>query len=376
MTHTTLQPSDKETELSDLLLTPLNAWHRAQGAKMAPFAGWDMPIQYEGILAEHQHTRTHAALFDICHMGEFALRGPGAKQALARAVTHNLETLKPGRCRYGFLLNEAGCVLDDLIVYCLAEDDYMLVVNGACIASDFAALRERLPASLHFEDISAATAKLDLQGPKSIDALEGLLGRSFRELGYFAFTHTTFDGANLIVSRTGYTGELGYELYLPWDKAETLWTRLLENADVKPAGLGARDTLRLEVGLPLYGQDLDTTHTPAEAGYEGMLTNTVDYVGKGRDREVREMLVPLAIPGRRAARHGDAVALPDGTVVGVVTSGSFAPSVGHAVALAYVKKPHAEEDSFIIKAARVELEAKRAPLPFYAGGTARMKLQG
>jgi len=376
MTHTTLQPSDKETELSDLLLTPLNAWHRAQGAKMAPFAGWDMPIQYEGILAEHQHTRTHVALFDICHMGEFALRGPGAKQALARAVTHNLETLKPGRCRYGFLLNEAGCVLDDLIVYCLAEDDYMLVVNGACIASDFAALRERLPASLHFEDISAATAKLDLQGPKSIDALEGLLGRSFRELGYFAFTHTTFDGANLMVSRTGYTGELGYELYLPWDKAETLWTRLLENADVKPAGLGARDTLRLEVGLPLYGQDLDTTHTPAEAGYEGMLTNAADYVGKGRDREVREVLVPLAIPGRRAARHGDAVALPDGTVVGVVTSGSFAPSVGHAVALAYVKKPHAEEDSFIIKAARVELEAKRAPLPFYAGGTARMKLQG
>lgn len=361
--------------MSDLLLTPLNAWHRAHGAKMAPFAGWEMPIQYTGILAEHQHTREAATLFDICHMGEFTVRGPGARAALSRAVTHNLDTLKPGRCRYGFLLDDRGCILDDLIVYCMGEDDYMLVVNGACVASDFATLRERLPVGIEFVDVSNQTAKLDLQGPKSLDALEQLMGRPFRDLGYFAFTTTEFEGASLLVSRTGYTGELGYELYLPWDKAEALWTRLLQDPRVLPAGLGARDTLRLEVGLPLYGQDLDAFHTPAEAGYAAMLTNPADYAGKGADREIREVLVALTIPGRRAARHGDVVALPGGDAVGVVTSGSFAPSLGQAVALAYVAKDHAEAESFVIRAARTELPAQRATLPFYTGGTARMKLQ-
>ncbi|MBG3875545.1 glycine cleavage system aminomethyltransferase GcvT [Desulfovibrio oxamicus] len=375
MTAPTPNGDTKEHPLSDLLQTPLSAWHRAAGAKMAPFAGWDMPIQYPtGIIAEHVQTRESAALFDICHMGEFTLRGPGARDALSRAVSHNLETLKPGRCRYGFLLNEAGGILDDLIVYCIAEDDYMLVVNGACTESDFAALRSRLPESLPFEDISARTGKLDLQGPKSFDVLEAVLGESFRDLPYFGFRSVTFGGAPLLVSRTGYTGELGVELYLPWDKAEALWTALLADERVKPAGLGARDTLRLEVGLPLYGHDLDDTHTPAEAGYGGMLTNPADYVGKGADREVREPLVALSIPGRRSARHGDVVALPDGTVAGVVTSGSFCPSLGYAVALARVTAAHAETPTFVIKAAKVELEATRVALPFYTQGTARTKL--
>lgn len=360
--------------MSALFETPLTAWHKAHGAKMAPFAGWDMPIQYTGILAEHQQTREAAALFDICHMGEFTLRGPGAREALSRAVSHNLETLKPGRCRYGFLLNAEGGILDDLIVYCVGDDDYMLVVNGACCATDFATIAARLPEGLAFEDVSARTAKLDLQGPKALVALEAALGQSFQGLGYFAFTTITCDGAPLMVSRTGYTGELGYELYLPWDKAEALWTKLLADERVKPAGLGARDTLRLEVGLPLYGHDLDTEHTPAEAGYGMMLTNPADYVGKGKDREVRQALVGLVIPGRRSARHGDIVALPTGEEVGVVTSGSFAPSLGHAIALAHIAAAHADAPAFVVKAARVELEATRADMPFYKQGTARIKL--
>ena len=360
--------------METLHITPLNAWHKANGAKMVPFAGWEMPVQYSGILAEHQHCRTKACIFDICHMGEFSLKGPGAKDALAKAVTQNLETLAPGKCRYGFLLNAEGGILDDLIVYCVGGDEYMLVVNGACATSDFAAIASRLPQGLAFADISDATAKIDLQGPKSFDVLARLLPGDWTKLGYFSFVKTTFDGAEIIVSRTGYTGELGYEFYLPAGKAEALWLKLMADPDVLPAGLGARDTLRLEMGYPLYGQDLDTHHTPVEAGYQGMLTSTVDYVGKAKVFTVREKLIPLAIEGRRSARHYDKVCLPDGTEVGQVTSGSFSPTLGHSIALAYVKAEAAEAAEFVVKAARVELPAKRVDLPFFTGGTARKKL--
>ncbi|MFI3270768.1 MAG: glycine cleavage system aminomethyltransferase GcvT [Pseudomonadota bacterium] len=364
--------------MSDLFTTPLNAWHHAQGAKMAPFAGWDMPIQYKGILVEHQHTRTAAGLFDICHMGEFLLHGEGAKDSLATAVTHNLDTLKVGRCRYGFLLNEAGGILDDLIVYCLAEDSYMLVVNGACVETDFAAIKSRIAPTLHFEDVSAATAKLDLQGPLSIDVMEAFLGMSLRDLPYFAFktVTATINGVamDIMLSRTGYTGELGYELYLPWKHAEAVWLALLNDERVMAIGLGARDTLRLEVGLPLYGQDLDTEHTPVEAGYGSMITSTADFAGKAGLANIKQCLIALSIQGRRAARHGDAVALPSGDIIGVVTSGSIAPSLGHAIALAYVDAAHAELTDYEVRTARAVIPATRCAAPFYTAGTARTKL--
>lgn len=360
--------------MSTLLETPLASWHRSHAAKMGPFAGWDMPIQYEGILAEHSHTRNSASVFDICHMGEFRLQGQGAAKALARAVTHNLDTLKPGKCRYGFLLTEQGTVLDDLIVYRLEEDAFMLVVNGACAASDFATISSRLPADLKLIDISCSTAKIDLQGPLSVDVLEDLLKMSFRDLGYFSFRHVDFAGASMMVSRTGYTGELGYELYLPWDSALTLWEALLKDSRVKPAGLGARDTLRLESGLPLYGHEMDTEHTPAEAGMGKMLASTADYVGKAGAQNVRQVLMPLSIEGRRSARNGDVVALPDGTTVGLVTSGSFAPTLGYVVAFAWVDAAHAKAPAFVVRCARVELPATPASLPFYTEGTARKAL--
>jgi aminomethyltransferase len=360
--------------LDKLLVTPLNAWHKSHGAKMVPFAGWEMPVQYSGIIAEHQHCRTKACIFDICHMGEFSLKGTGAKDALARAVTQNLETLAPGKCRYGFLLNPEGGVMDDLIVYRIAEEEFMLVVNGACIDSDFATIKSRLPGSLSFEDISEKTAKIDLQGPKSFEVLARMLPGDWTKLGYFSFTKTVFEGADLIVSRTGYTGELGYEFYLPASKAQVLWEKLAADPEVIPAGLGARDTLRLEMGYPLYGQDLDTVHTPAEAGYVGMLASAADYVGKDKAFGVREKLVALSIEGRRSARHHDKVCLPDGREVGVVTSGSFSPTLGHSIALAFVKADAADSAQFVIKAAKVDLPAKKVDLPFYPGGTARTKL--
>lgn len=362
--------------MTGLLQTPLSAWHKANGAKMAPFAGWDMPIQYPGgIIAEHMHTRSKASVFDICHMGEFMLKGKGAADALAKAVTINLETLKPKRCRYGFLLNDQGGVMDDLIVYRLGEEEFMIVVNGACQASDFSAIASRLPLELSFEDVSPQTGKIDLQGPGALTALEQLIpGQPWRAMPYFGLERVTYDGVPLLVSRTGYTGELGYELYLPWDKVEQLWRACVALPGVAPAGLGARDTLRLEVGLPLYGQDLDTAHTPAEAGYGAMLSSPAPFVGKEKASQVRVALIGLSIPGRRSARHHDVVLLPDGTEAGVVTSASFAPSLGHAVALAYVDAKYAEAESFVVRAARTELPANRVALPFYTKGTARIKL--
>ena len=361
--------------MAELFETPLGAWHQAHGAKMAPFAGWNMPIQYAaGILAEHTHTRTAASVFDICHMGEFTLAGTGAAAALARAVTHNLDTLKPGRCRYGFLLNEHGGTLDDLIVYRKGEDDFMLVVNGACEASDFAALSARMPAGLRLENISAQTAKIDLQGPLAVAVLETLLKENFHDLGYFAFRASTFAAAPLLVSRTGYTGELGYELYLPWDNALSLWEALLADSRVQPAGLGARDTLRLEAGLPLYGHELDTEHTPAEAGMDKMLTSTAEFVGRAGAFTVRQRLLPLRIEGRRAARHGDVLTLPDGTEVGTVTSGSFAPTLGYVIAFGWVDAAHADKQEFVVRTARAGLPATVVPLPFYTKGTARIRL--
>lgn len=360
--------------MSALLKTPLNAWHHAQGAKMGPFAGWEMPIQYAGILAEHLHTRTAASVFDICHMGEFRITGQGAAAALARAVTHNVETLAVGRCCYGFLLNERGGILDDLIVYRQGEEDFMLVVNGACVATDFATVRARIPAPITVEDISSRTAKIDLQGPASLEVLEDLLKENFHDLRYFSFRESRFAGGALLVSRTGYTGELGYELYLEGDRALELWEALLRHRLVKPAGLGARDTLRLEAGLPLYGHELDCAHTPVEAGMERMLTSGAPYVGKTGAWRVEQVLLPLRIDGRRTGRGGDELLLPDGTVAGKVTSGSYAPSLGYCVAFAWVDRAYAATEQFVIRAARTSLSAERATLPFYTQGTARKKL--
>ncbi len=360
--------------MTALLKTPLSQWHQAHGAKMAEFAGYDMPIQYAGILAEHEHTRSAASVFDICHMGEFTISGKGAAEALSKAVTHNLETLKVGKCRYGFLLNEQANIIDDLIVYRMGDDEFMLVVNGACAEKDFAALKERMPAGVELKDISANVAKIDLQGPSSLQVLEAFFSKSFTHLGYFSFEEHAYGAYKILVSRTGYTGELGYELYLPWENALDLWEKLLQDERVKPAGLGARDTLRLEAGLPLYGHDLDDAHNPTEAGMGRMLTSTAAYVGHEHVGEIREQLVALRIEGRRAARHGDVLALSDGHEVGRVTSGSYAPSLGYVVALAWVDAKHANVKEFVVQAARASLQASVVELPFYTKGTARIKL--
>ncbi len=355
--------------------TPLDSWHRENKAKMVPFAGWEMPVQYSGIIHEHQQTRKNCAVFDISHMGEFFISGPEAADELSQIVTHNLDTLSPGKCRYGFMLNHSGGVIDDLLVYRLDRDEFMLVVNGARQETDYEWIKSHLSRKVELRDETMQTAKIDLQGPLSIQVLEEVMPEyAWRSLKFFNFQHITWRGIPINVSRTGYTGELGYEIYLPWSHALTVWEAFVGNEKVQPAGLGARDTLRLEAGLLLYGQDLDTEHTPVEAGYSSMLNSEADYIGKEALGRESARLIPLKIDGRRAARQSTPV-YREGRKVGRVTSASFAPSLGHSIALAYVDPDVAEEKEFKIPMAKTELMAEKTELPFYTQGTARMKLE-
>ncbi len=253
-----------------LQATPICGRHRALNALMAPFGGWDMPIQYEGIIAEHSWCRTKASLFDICHMGEFLFQGDFDESGLEDVFTFSVKTIPVGRSRYGFLLNEQGGIIDDLIVFRLAEDKVMIVVNAATAPKDFAAIKGRLRGGV-FTDITAATGKLDIQGPLSRDVMVALFGKEVATIPYFKFITMNILGVEAIVSRTGYTGELGYEIFIPSDKVCELWDLFLQDERVKPAGLGARDVLRLEVGYSLYGSDIDEETTPLEAGLEGFV---------------------------------------------------------------------------------------------------------
>lgn len=361
--------------------TPLFDAHVALGARMAPFGGWDMPIQYEGILSEHEFTRQHAGLFDICHMGEFDLRGATAAADLDRLITQNVATLQVGQCRYGYLLRDDGGVLDDLTCYRRGPDHYMLVVNAATLDQDAQWIRERLSPGTRFEDISDATGKLDIQGPESREVLDQALGTQTPDLKYFWFTELALLGERCILSRTGYTGEWGYELYMPSSAARRFWDALLGTGRIKPVGLGARDTLRLEVGYPLYGHELSADRTPIAASRGHYIDLAKDFVGKAavqRDKEhgVPRYLVGLRLESKRAARAHDKV-VAQGRDAGEITSGSIGPSVGVAVAMAYV------DCEFTHPGTRVEADVRGArlpatvvDLPFYKNGTARGRPAG
>ncbi len=358
----------------DLLTTPLTETHKRLGARLTNFAGWEMPIQYQGIIAEHLHTRSKACLFDICHMGELLVTGRDAAPELGRLVTHDLNNAVPGKCSYGFILTSSGTVQDDLIIYPLERDQFMLVVNASQKQDDLIHLQDNLSSRVKVTDNTMLTGKLDLQGPESLSVLEKFTGQNFNDLKYFHFRKISLPGLDLIVSRTGYTGELGFELYAPWGGIKELWDMILEDPRVKPAGLGARDTLRLEAGLPLYGHELDLHHTPAEAGYGFVLKSGACYMGKDKAFNVNERLTGLVIEGRRTPRKNDRILAGD-KMAGMVTSGSFAPSLGHCIAMAYINKEYSDQSSFSIHRDKVILRAAKAGLPFYKG-TARMNTSG
>ncbi len=367
----------------ELRSTVLCGEHVAAGARMVPFAGWNMPVQYKtGILAEHQHTREQVSIFDICHMGEFRVFGAGATQALDRILARPVFDQPYGTCRYNFLLNDNGGIIDDLIVYYTGENDYFIVVNASRIGEDSEQIRKNLPEGVAFVDISEETAKIDLQGPECLDVIVAATGLAVDALPkYFRWAWVEIQGVRVLLSRTGYTGELGFELYFPMEHAVKLWRYLLSFPQVKPAGLGARDTLRLEMGMALYGHEFTTETTPLQAGLGGMLkldeNPDRNFIGKeamvkkGADR----VLVNIYLEGRRAARDGAEVFDAEGLLMGTVTSGGFAPSLGHAVAMAYVDKAAlAKGNEVFLAAGNATIPGTIGEAPFYKKGTARKKI--
>lgn len=328
-----------------------------------------MPIQYQGILAEHAHTRQGVSVFDICHMGEFMLQADPALSGFDRLITQNITTMPFGSCRYGFMLNEQAGVLDDLIVYRVNQANWMLVVNAATISIDFSQLKENLSAECFLENVSDKMAKLDVQGPQSLDVLKNIFGQKIEELNYYTFSEfKIFNQQSCIVSRTGYTGELGYEIYIANDYVGRLWELLLSDARVKPAGLGCRDTLRLEMSYPLYGQDLDLQHTPLAAGLLKFVDFSKDFIG--RDALIREQkggtkehLVYFQADSRRAPRHGFAI-LDKGRQIGTVTSGSFSPSLGVGIGMGYVYGNYDTGAQLVVKHEATEIPVEVVRRPF------------
>lgn len=358
-----------------LQATPICGRHRALNALMAPFGGWDMPIQYEGIIAEHGWCRSQASLFDICHMGEFIFEGDFEAGGLEDVFTFSVKTIPLGRSRYGFLLNEQGGIIDDLIVFRLAENKVMIVVNAATATKDFAAIKGRLKGG-SFTDITAATGKLDLQGPVSRYVMVELFGEEVATIPYFKFITMNILGVEAIVSRTGYTGELGYEIFIPTEKVGELWDLFLQDERVKPAGLGARDVLRLEVGYSLYGSDIDEETTPLEAGLEGFVNFDKKFIGKEallrlKDQGVTRKKVAFEVAGRRSPRHHYEICF-EGDTVGTVTSGVFSPMLGRGIGIGFIKPELASIGTpLTIRHERVSMEATICELPFFRDGSVR-----
>jgi aminomethyltransferase len=309
-------------------------------------------------------------------MGEFVLEGSSAQVDLSRLVPSRIDGMEVGQCRYGLLLNEEAGILDDLVVYRQGERSYMLVANAAPSERDREWIRSHVSPATTVTDRSDQTGKIDVQGPRSFDVLREITDVPLESLQYYRCGHGRIWEFEALISRTGYTGELGYEIYVGTEAVGEVWDRLVEHPLVEPAGLGARDTLRLEMGFPLYGQDIDERRTPLEAGLGRHVDMSKDFIGKQalikRQKEgLGERLVGLALQGRQAARHGFGIWEQE-RMVGAVSSGSFAPSLGRAVALGYVASSHASSGTGVaIRAQARVLQAQVAEVPFYRGGTAR-----
>lgn len=361
---------------TNLKITPLLGEHLKLKAKMAPFAGWNMPIQYKGIIAEHNHTRSQASLFDTCHMGEFYVKGDAKDSGLEEVFTFSISDMAVGKCRYGAMLNEKGGIIDDLLVYRISQDEWMVVANSGTIDKDARHIETYLGKGAEFENRSGRLAKLDLQGPLSREILTGLISPEIKRLRYYTFDFFNILGERNIISRTGYTGELGYELYISSKKAVALWNHLLKDKRLKPAGLGARDTLRLEMGYTLYGQDVDEETTPLEANLEKYINLDKDFIGKEilvkqKKEGVKKILAAFKTESRRAPRHGYLIT-KDGKEIGKVTSGSFSPSLLCGIGLGYVVMPYTKiGERILIKSGATEIEAAVTERPFYKKSSLR-----
>jgi aminomethyltransferase len=373
------QAGSVSAEAAPLKRTPLYDLHRARGARMVPFAGYEMPVQYPtGIIAEHLHTRAKAGLFDVSHMGQIGLRGAAAARALEALVPGDLQSLAPRQMRYTLLLNEQGGILDDLIAT-QTEDGLMLVVNAACKEADLAHLRANLDPAVAIEPLFER-ALLALQGPAAAAVLARVAGGgAIEQMAFMSAAEAAVAGAPCVVTRSGYTGEDGFELSMAAGDAVAVAEALLNEPEVAPIGLGARDTLRLEAGLCLYGHDIDEATTPVEAGLAWTIARRRRAEGgfPGAAAILRQLAegqfsksrgrrrVGIRPDGRAPARDGTEITDPEGNPAGRITSGGFGPSLGAPIAMGYVDAAHAAEGSALALVVRdIPRPARVVKLPF------------
>jgi aminomethyltransferase len=363
---------------STLKRTPLYDVHAALGAKLVPFAGFEMPVQYPtGITAEHKAVREKAGLFDVSHMGEFIVRGPQAVDFVNYVTTNDVAALQPGQAHYSTILREDGTIVDDCLVY-RSDDRVLMVVNGSNIDKDWDHISQFVSKFPHakLENISDQIALLALQGPEAARILQKHTETDLSDIKYYEHVMGTVAGVDRVyISRTGYTGEDGFELYFPAQHAKTIWNALTESGEVLPAGLGARDSLRLEMGMALYGNDLDDTTTPLEASLAWLVKmKKGDFVGRGalekqKAEGLKRKLVGFTTSERSFPRHGYPVFV-HGKPSGEVRSGTMSPTLGIPIGTAYVPPEFAKEGSSL----EIEIRGKRIPatvqkMPFYKNGS-------
>jgi len=355
--------------------TALTKIHQSLGAKMVPFAGFNMPVQYEGVKAEHDTVRNHVGVFDVSHMGEFLISGENALELIQKISTNDSSTLTIGRAQYSCMPNGKGGIIDDLIIYKVKETEYLLVVNASNIEKDWNWIASHNSMNATMKDLSEDYSLLAIQGPKAVEAMQSLTSVDLSAIKYYHFEVADFAGIeNVIISATGYTGSGGFEIYCKNSEVEHVWTKVFEAGaafGIKPIGLAARDTLRLEMGFCLYGNDIDDTTSPLEAGLGWITKFTKDFVDSDtlkaqKEAGVSKKLVGFEMIERGIPRHDYEIVDTNGTIIGRVTSGTQAPSLNKAIGLGYVNFSHTSIDSEIyIRIRNKDIKAQVVKLPFY-----------
>ena len=355
--------------------TALTEKHIALGAKMVPFAGYNMPVQYEGVNAEHETVRNGVGVFDVSHMGEFILKGPNALALIQKFSSNDASVLFDGKAQYACMPNGKGGIVDDLIIYRVNENEYFIVVNASNIEKDWNWISSLNDLDVEMENVSDNYSLLAIQGPKAAEAMQSLTNINLSELVYYTFQHGKFAGIeNVMVSATGYTGSGGFEIYVKNEDVEHVWNEVFKagaSFGIKPIGLAARDTLRLEMGFCLYGNDIDDTTSPLEAGLGWITKFTKDFVDseflkKQKEEGVSRKLVAFEMIDRGIPRHDYPILDSNGNVIGKVTSGTMSPSMKIGIGLGYVKKEFASLESEIyIQIREKGIKAKVVKLPFY-----------
>lgn len=356
--------------------TALSHIHEALGAKMVPFAGYNMPVQYEGVNIEHQTVRDGIGVFDVSHMGEFLLTGENALQLIQKVTTNDASVLTPGRAQYSCMPNGKGGIVDDLIIYMIKENEYLLVVNASNIDKDWNWISSHNSFGVNMRNLSEDYSLLAIQGPKSVEAMQTLTSVNLSEIKYYHFEVGDFAGIeHVIISATGYTGSGGFEIYCKNSEVEQVWKKVFEagkSYGIKPIGLAARDTLRLEMGFCLYGNDIDDSTSPLEAGL-GWITKLAkedfidkDFLSKQKEEGVQRKLIAFEMVDRGIPRHDYPIQDVNGNVIGKVTSGTMSPSMKLGIGLGYVTIDNAAVDSEIyIEIREKGVKAKVVKLPFY-----------